>query len=162
MGVEIDTIIEPELDRDQESFLRNLAKQVVIATLKAEGFNADDAEVSVLFTDDAFIRELNQQWRGIDEPTDVLSFPMMDPDSDVDRTKVPGIPDVLGDIVISLETARRQAEIANKTLRQEIELLLVHGMLHLLGYDHAEPDEEAAMWKKQDAILNVLAHSPEA
>ncbi|QUL99479.1 MAG: rRNA maturation RNase YbeY [Candidatus Fermentithermobacillus carboniphilus] len=157
MGVVVDTIVNPELDREEEGFLRNLARRVVKLVLELEGRSDEDTEVSVLFTDDAFIADLNQQYRGVEGPTDVLAFPMMDFESEVDNTKIDGIPDMLGDIVISLETAKRQAEAQNKSPRQEIELLLVHGTLHLLGYDHDEPDREAIMWREQERILKALS-----
>ena len=127
--------------------------------LRVEGYEGEDAEVSVLFTDDAFISELNQQYRGVEGPTDVLSFALIDAEDEVDSVKVKGLPDVLGDVVISLETAGRQAKEEGKTLEQEIALLLVHGALHLLGYGHDEPEKEAVMWRRQDAALKALDHA---
>lgn len=127
--------------------------------LRVEGYEGEDAEVSVLFTDDAFISELNQQYRGVEGPTDVLSFALIDAEDEVDSVKVKGLPDVLGDVVISLETAGRQAKEEGKTLEQEIALLLVHGALHLLGYGHDEPEREAVMWRRQDAALKALDHA---
>ncbi|MEX0974820.1 MAG: rRNA maturation RNase YbeY, partial [Bacillota bacterium] len=73
-----------------------------------------------------------------------------------DVVKVAGIPDMLGDVVVSLETAGRQAAEAGKSLEQEVALLLVHGTLHLLGYDHETPEKEAVMWKRQDAALKAI------
>ena len=90
-----------------------------------------DGQLSLTLTDDAAIRELNREWRSVDRPTDVLSFPM---DDDV----------LLGDLVISVETARRQAEERAYELRDEVRVLLVHGLLHLLGYDHELDAEEHA------------------
>lgn len=110
-------------------------------------------EVSVLYTDDPFIRELNQQYRGENTPTDVLSFAMMSPE-EMDITF--GLPEILGDIVISLDTAGRQAQERGVPLKEEVTLLLVHGCLHLLGYDHGNPKEEAIMWRKQLAALELL------
>lgn len=89
-----------------------------------------DAELSVVLCDDAFIRPLNAEWRGKDQPTDVLSFPQ---DDDA----------VLGDVVVSAETARRQAAELGHALEVELRALLIHGVLHLLGHDH-EGDPEAA------------------
>uniref|UniRef100_A0A7S1TFJ3 Uncharacterized protein n=1 Tax=Compsopogon caeruleus TaxID=31354 RepID=A0A7S1TFJ3_9RHOD len=83
------------------------------------------AEVSVVLSSDAFIQRLNRQWRGLDHPTDVLSFPQGEDDQDL-----------LGDLIISVETAHRQAQERNHSDRDEIRILLVHGLLHLLGYDH--------------------------
>ena len=125
--------------------IRSLALKV----LKIE--NADkNAEVSVLLTDDAQIAELNKQYRDIDGPTDVLSFAFDEGEEDF------GIDEgehMLGDVVISMETAEKQAQASQKTLEEEVDMLLVHGILHLLGYDHAEPEEEENMFKKQNEIL---------
>lgn len=92
-----------------------------------------DAEVSVVLTNDPEIHTLNRQWRGKDSPTDVLSWPQEEPPH-------PGEPDLLGDVVISLDTAARQAEKRGWTIAEETALLLVHGILHLLGH---EDDTEA-------------------
>ena len=92
-----------------------------------------DAEVSVVLTDDAEIHALNRQWRGKDSPTDVLSWPQ-------ETDPMPDAPDILGDVVISLDTAARQASKRGWTLEEETALLLVHGILHLLGH---EDDTEA-------------------
>jgi len=88
-----------------------------------------DAELSILLVDDATIRVLNQRHRGKDRPTDVLAFP-------VDEKPVRGTPRVLGDVVISLETALRQARSRRRPLVPEVRFLLAHGLLHLIGYDH--------------------------
>jgi probable rRNA maturation factor len=88
-----------------------------------------DAELSVLFVDDATIRLLNRKHRDKDRPTDVLAFP-------VDEKPVRGVPRVLGDVVISLETALRQARSRRRGLVAEVRFLLAHGLLHLVGYDH--------------------------
>jgi probable rRNA maturation factor len=90
----------------------------------------DDAELSVLFVDDATIRVLNRMHRDKDSPTDVLAFP-------VDEKPVRGVPRILGDVVISLETALRQARSRRRALLAEVRFLLAHGLLHLVGYDHA-------------------------
>jgi len=156
MNVAVDTIVNSDLDEREKEFLTRLARQVIRSVLEKEGKRFRQAEVSVLFTDDDFIAELNSQYRGEEGPTDVLSFPMMDPDSEVDATFVEGIPEMLGDIVISLDTAKRQAGEKDQALRKELELLLVHGMLHLLGYDHDEPEKEMVMWQKQEEILKTL------
>ena len=89
-----------------------------------------DAELSVLLVDDATIRVLNRTHRGKDSPTDVLAFP-------VDEKPVRGLPRILGDVVISLETAEKQARSRKRPLFHEVRFLLAHGLLHLIGYDHA-------------------------
>ena len=102
-----------------------------------------EGEVSLSFVDDETIHELNLKYRGIDRPTDVLSFPIRDE----------LFPDLLGDIVISLPTARRQSEEYGHSLEREIGFLVTHGFLHLLGYDHEDEPSEKTMFAKQERIL---------
>ncbi|MBN2389817.1 MAG: rRNA maturation RNase YbeY [Anaerolineae bacterium] len=128
-------------------------REAVIETLAQQNVH-DACEVVVVISDDAALRDLNARFRGVDAPTDVLSF--------ADDTRGPfaggsgNFPRYLGDIVISIDRAREQAEAAGGTLVQELQLLTVHGVLHLLGYDHAESAEKAAMWAAQSAILTTL------
>ncbi len=105
------------------------------------------AECSILLVDDAAMADLNHAYRGATGPTDVLAFPMTE-----GRFGAMS-PDLLGDVVISAETARRQARSARGGLRAELALLLVHGILHLLGHDHGTPGERRRMWQKQQMIL---------
>ncbi len=106
------------------------------------------AALSILLADDAELRRLNRDYRGYDKPTDVLSFP--------DGSDLPEIGRYLGDIAISVPTAGRQAAAAGQSQLQELRLLVVHGVLHLLGHDHAEPAEKERMWAAQEAILAAL------
>ncbi len=99
--------------------------------------------------DDSAIAALNRTYRGVAGPTDVLAFPM------TEGRFGASWPDLLGDVVISAETARRQARPATGGLRAELALLLVHGILHLVGYDHGTAKERQRMWQKQRAILGV-------
>lgn len=153
MSVEVDFILSRQIDEQEENALRSLADRAVSVVLDMEGRSKEMCEVSVLYTDDSFIRELNDQYRGEDGATDVLSFPMMSPE---EMDIASGFPEVLGDIVISLDTAERQAEERGVSLREEVGLLLIHGCLHLLGYDHDDPSEEAIMWRKQQTALDLL------
>jgi probable rRNA maturation factor len=105
------------------------------------------ADLTIVLADDAQIHQLNRQFLDIDAPTDVLSFPAGDVDPDTDRP-------YLGDVVISIERAQAQAQ--NHTLEDELRLLVVHGVLHLLGYDHAEQAEKEAMWGIQREVLRQL------
>jgi probable rRNA maturation factor len=117
-------------------------RRAVLAALEAE--NAAEREVSVLLTDDREIHVLNRDYRHKDAPTDVLAFAF-------DEAGGPaGGP--LGDVVISVERAKKQAQSRRVTLKSELELLAVHGTLHLLGYDHAEPEEARKMRAKTRAI----------
>ena len=108
-----------------------------------------DAELTVVLSDDAQLRELNLQWMGIDAPTDVLSFPSDETDPETDSR-------YLGDILISVEYAARQATSAGHAPEAEVQLLVIHGVLHLMGHDHAEADEKARMWAAQAEILETL------
>ena len=135
--------------------LKMLVRRSVIAALEYEGFY-NDAEVSVTFTDNEGIRRINSEFRGIDKPTDVLSFPLTDFEGgDEPPTDEPFIS--LGDIVISLERAREQAEEFGHSFERECAFLCVHSMLHLLGYDHVGSDEEdAEMRRRQSEILESM------
>lgn len=124
----------------------------VAAALDAEG---QSGEVTVVVTTDEAVAELNEQYRDTKGPTDVLSFPAQDPTPGF--VAAPEMDTYLGDIIIALPYTKRQAERIGKPLRDELRLLAIHGALHLLGYDHAEQEEEAAMWAKQDAILARLS-----
>ncbi len=110
---------------------------------------------TLVVTDDEAVRALNRQYRSLDEPTDVLSFPAQDPAPGF--VTAPGAGAYLGDVIIALPFARQQAAGLGQPLQDELRMLAVHGTLHLLGYDHAEPDEEARMWALQNAILAFLA-----
>ena len=134
---------------------KRLIRSAVLASLEYEGF-FNDAEVSVTFTDDEGIRELNREHRGIDKATDVLSFPLTDFEGgDEPPTDEPTV--ALGDIVLSRERARAQAEEFGHSYDREIAFLCVHSMLHLLGYDHVNSDEEdAEMRHRQSEILEKM------
>ena len=113
-----------------------------------------ESELTIVLTDDARIQELNRDYLGIDAPTDVLSFPASEADaSEIDpETGAPYI----GDIIISMPYAAKSAEKAGHPLESEVQLLVVHGVLHLFGHDHAEADEKDRMWKAQSEILDTL------
>ncbi len=107
------------------------------------------------FVDDARIQELNRDYRGKDKPTDVLSFPLFEHGEEFDFP-VSGEEIALGDIVISTQTAARQALEQAHSFEREIAFLATHGALHLLGYDHAEDGERRAMFSRQDAIFEAI------
>ena len=111
--------------------------------------SAGEGDLTVVLTDDAQLQALNYEYLGIDAPTDVLSFPADFIDPDNNRR-------YFGDILISIERAQAQAEVASHAVQDEILLLTVHGVLHLLGHDHAEEDEKQRMWAAQDEILRRL------
>jgi probable rRNA maturation factor len=124
------------------------------AIAKAAGVDPT-TEWSLTFVDDQAMRAFNRQFRGIDKPTDVLSF------SQLEGEDFPSFEDhvVLGDVVIAVPMAKRQAEERGHALEAEIALLITHGLLHLLGEDHDEPARKAQMWEIQDRILVGLGHS---
>ena len=134
--------------------LKMLVRRAVVATLEYEDFH-NDTEVSLTFTDDLGIKTLNREFRGIDKPTDVLSFPL----TDYEGAELPiDEPEgSLGDIVISLERAAEQSTQFGHSFEREVAFLTVHSMLHLLGYDHVNSDEEdAEMRRRQREILESI------
>jgi probable rRNA maturation factor len=110
-----------------------------------------DSSVSVSFVRDAKIRELNRTFRGHDKPTDVLSFPLVEPGD-----AFAGAERLLGDIVISVDTALRQAAAYDAPLNREVQRLLIHGVLHLLGHDHLEAVERAAMETEERRLADAI------
>lgn len=136
------------------SGIRLLIRRCCHAVLEEEGFDGM-AEVSVSFVDNERIRELNRQFRNIDRPTDVLSFPLGE-NGEYDINHETGAK-LLGDIVISVPKAMEQAEEYNHTLEREIGFLTVHSMLHLLGYDHELGGiEEVRMREKEETVLTKI------
>ncbi|HUE99276.1 MAG TPA: rRNA maturation RNase YbeY [Anaerolineales bacterium] len=107
------------------------------------------SDLSIVLTDDTRLHELNRDYLGIDAPTDVLSFPASETDPETGAHYV-------GDILISVPRAQAQAEVAGHPLEWEVQLLVVHGVLHLLGHDHAQSEAKARMWKAQAEILEEL------
>ena len=108
-----------------------------------------------MLADDATVRELNRTYRGTDAATDVLSFAQSEGEA---FAQPDGVPPHIGDVVISLDTAPRQAVEYGQALGDEVSHLLVDGVLHLLGYDHEQPDDAAVMRAREDAILGAAHH----
>ncbi len=113
-----------------------------------------DAELAIMLTDDAGIRTLNQNWRGIDKPTNVLSFPALQPPEGADEPD--DMPRMLGDIAIAYETTRRESDEEDKPFANHLSHLAVHGFLHLVGYDHEKDDEAEEMEALEREILATL------
>jgi probable rRNA maturation factor len=137
--------------RYQDLKIQKLLKNAAEATLAHEGVSAD-ADLSLAIAGDAQLKKLNRQFRDEDHATDVLSFPSGVQDIESGRR-------YFGDVIISLPRARAQAKAAGHPLQAELQLLAVHGVLHLLGYDHATAAERERMWAAQDEILNGLGLS---
>lgn len=134
-----------------DKMLADLEKAAELCVEK-EGLSAENAEISLTFVSKEEIKELNNQYRGIDRPTDVLSFPLVE-DFDVIG---PDDEYMLGDVVICLEKAREQAEEYGHSERREIVYLFVHSVCHLLGFDHMEEDEKCEMREREEDVMSVL------
>ena len=128
-----------------------ILERSALLALEQQGVN-DEVDLSIVLTDDNNIQVLNRDYRGYDKPTDVLSFEAHERDPETGSL-------YLGDIIISLEHAASQAEQRGHTLLAETQLLVVHGVLHLLGHDHTEVEEKARMWNDQAEILVSLGLS---
>ncbi len=130
--------------------IKTLVRAAILATLDHEGFPYN-ADVSVIFADNEYIHALNKEFRNVDKPTDVLSFPMFDGEFPSDEC----IPSAsLGDIVISLERAAEQARELGHSVLREVAFLAIHSTLHLLGYDHerSEEDDEAQCTAQREIV----------
>ena len=134
----------------------DLVRRAALAVLAHEGVTGQ-GELSVVITDDDEVHDLNRRFRGVDAPTDVLAFGEAGEEGrDTAFVTAPDAPIMLGDVVIACPRAQEQAVEAGHPLAAEIQLLVVHGVLHLLGYDHAQPEEKTVMWARQDEILHTL------
>jgi probable rRNA maturation factor len=142
----VDVQVEGEWSVDVD-----VLQRAALATLIHQG--ASLVEVAIVISDDESLHELNRRYRGIDAPTDVLAF--------ANESRGPfvgagGYPRYLGDVVISFPRAQEQAVAAGHEVQAELQLLIVHGMLHLLGYDDQEELSRAEMWAAQESILQAL------
>ena len=146
-------ILENETNEEISQEQIDELNRVCCEIMKNEECNFD-AEISFTFTDNEGIREINRQYRNIDKPTDVLSFPMLEFSEEFETED--GMV-LLGDIVISIERAKEQAGEFGHSLRRELAFLTAHSMLHLLGYDHVDdPVGEKEMIERQNKALNTL------
>lgn len=127
-------------------------EQAVLAAL-AHQHVTEACELAVVITDDEALHELNRRYRGVDAPTDVLAFPN---ETRGPFVSAPGFPRYLGDVVISFPHAASQAAEAGHSTEAELQLLAVHGVLHLLGYGDEAEEERARMWKAQSEVLQAL------
>ncbi len=164
MTINIEYEAEKKLNIPYEEIIR----EVVTATLDYEKCPYE-AEVNVLLTDDGEIHRINQEFRGIDRATDVLSFPMGDYETPSDFERLEEMAEdyfnletgelLLGDIVISVDKVEEQAEKYGHSQARELAFLTAHSMLHLCGYDHMEEDERLVMEKKQEEILSLKGYT---
>ena len=147
------TVFPPFARRISKKWLRGVAELTLARchTNRASG-------ISLVIADDETVQALNLEYRDLDETTDVLAFPLTE-SSHVDHIGIADFPlppqhtPTIGEVVISYPQAAKQAKEGRKSTKAEMALLTIHGILHLFGYDHATPEEEAQMWSKQDSIL---------
>jgi probable rRNA maturation factor len=138
---------------NQQNFLDSpLLERAVLYTLELIDPQKINADITIVLTDDRQLHELNKEFLDVDSPTDVLSFPASETDPETGAV-------YLGDILISIPRAAQQAESAGHSLEAEVQLLTVHGTLHLLGFDHASEEEKNLMWSKQAEVLQRLGLS---
>ena len=147
----IDFVFDNEVDNFENNYEEDFTAIIeqALKTLHIE----DDVGVSCVLVDDERIHEINREYRHIDRSTDVISFAM----EDNDQFYVEGMPRTLGDIFISVDHAKKQAEEYGHSLRREMCFLFTHGILHLLGYDHMTDEQEKEMFGLQDQILGALS-----
>ena len=147
----IDFVFDNEVENFENNYEQDFTA-IIEQALKTLGIE-DDVEVSCVLVDDERIHEINREYRHIDRSTDVISFAM----EDNDQFYVEGMPRTLGDIFISVDHAKKQAEEYGHSLRREMCFLFTHGILHLLGYDHMTDEQEKEMFGLQDQVLGALS-----
>lgn len=157
--------LEIEVDVVDELNYEKIAKDVINKSLDICGIDYE-CEINLIITDDKTIHRLNNEYRGIDKKTDVLSFPMLEQEdiSNILNDKIYDIylnnetnEIILGDIIISYDTMISQAKEYGHSIKREYAFLIAHSMLHLLGYDHIEKEEEKKMFALQNTILEELS-----
>lgn len=145
--VRLNSLPEIQVSDEIESVIRKTAEKTLLMERN------EDCEVSIFLTDDVEIQKLNKLYRNVDKPTDVLAFAMREGiDGNLNRQ-------ILGDVVISIPTAQRQANTYGHSIYAEISLLVAHGILHLLGYEHEKEHEAEVMWQKQSDVLYSLNYN---
>lgn len=144
-----------------DAFMQSVDTENLIAAIETtlQVVARPTAALTVVITSDEVVQQLNRDYRQVDAPTDVLSFANQDAAAEeptqlaLPPEMAAELADYLGDVIIAYPYAKRQAEYFQNPMAAELRLLVVHGTLHLLGYDHATPEEQAAMWAVQDAVL---------
>lgn len=144
MKYEVTILVDAEF---REKIDLEFYKQCAVEVLEIE--KSGSGILSLVFTDQEHIHSLNLEYAGVDEPTDVLSFANGDIDPSTDRIS-------FGDVIIAVPIAEENASSNNRELEEELALLVIHGVLHLLGFDHASPKDKRVMWDRQSAVLADL------
>lgn len=159
----MELLIDIQVDDEYAELVdtQSLEAVIIAALQRHQDDLGDAAEVALVITGDEAVQALNRDYRGVDAPTDVLSFAAQEdaagePDLALPADLAAEIERHLGDVIIAYPYAARQAERFGNSVPAELRLLAIHGTLHLLGYDHATPEEEEAMWAEQEAILSPL------
>lgn len=151
----MESIVQIEYLDVEDEVDENLIKRVIEKCFKEEGLDKTKLYMSVTLTNPENIRKINKEHRNIDKETDVLSFPFFEKE-ELETLDFTQNPDVLGDIVISLEQVRRQAIEYNHSFERELAYMLVHGFYHIIGYDHMEESDKKIMRQKEENVLEKL------
>ena len=162
----MELLIDIQVDDEYAELVdtQSLEAVIIAALQRHQGDLGDAVEVALVITGDEAVQALNRDYRGVDGPTDVLSFAAQEdtaggPDLALPADLAAEIDRHLGDVIIAYPYAARQADSFGNSIQAELRLLAIHGTLHLLGYDHATPEEEDAMWAEQEAILFPLGEA---
>lgn len=145
------------VDIEENEEYIELAEKVIGQAFFIEGIDNLNLYINIILTNPRNIKEINEKYRNIDKETDVLSFPMFEK-LEIDNMKTKGndITEALGDIVISIERVKEQAEEYGHSFEREFSYMLVHGFYHLMGYDHMEQEDKMQMREKEEGVLNQL------
>ena len=145
-------------DIEENSKYEETIKKVIEQCFKEEKITDSKLSITITLTGPKYIQEINKQYRNIDKATDVLSFPMFERDELEEKIKNKDFehPDMLGDIIISIEKVEEQAKEYNHSFERELSYMVVHGFYHLMGYDHIKEEDKKEMRPKEEKILNDL------
>lgn len=151
-------IVEVEfLDIEENKEYINIIKNVLKQAIEEEGLYSTKLYINVILTNPNNIKQINRKYRNIDRPTDVLSFPMFEKEEiQVLKDKKTQIPEVLGDIIVSIEKVKEQAVEYGHGFERELSYMIIHGFYHLMGYDHMTEEEKKQMREKEEKVLNLL------
>ena len=146
------------LDLKEDKLYEEIAKKVIEKCFEIEGLSNTQLIITITLTTPENIKEINKKYRNIDKETDVLSFPMFEREELQEKIKNNQFTheDVLGDIVISIEQVKKQAQEYGHSFERELSYMMVHGFYHLMGYDHMTEEEKKEMREKEDKVLGVL------
>jgi len=146
------------LDLEENKEYKDIVKKVVQQCFKEENLEDSKLYISIILTTPEHIHEINKQYRNVDKETDVLSFPMFEKEELDDMIKNQNFEheDVLGDIIISIEKVKGQAEEYGHSFERELSYMIVHGFYHLMGYDHIKEEDKVIMRPKEENVLNKL------